>query len=158
MQYFALIRGIKLILTGMGYFPYIRTQQVAVPCTITAKLTLQLPYSAGPLSGNAVVVKSTPNSLALCQKFSIACEERSNFGTVLSVTMVKHWHGLPGEVVHAPSLEVLRARLDGALSTLVYWKVSLTRSQWLTRSDLSSLFQPRPFHDSVILFNCVSFI
>lgn len=33
--------------------------------------------------------------------------------------LVRHWNRLPGEVVDAPSLEVLKARLDGALSNLV---------------------------------------
>ena len=33
--------------------------------------------------------------------------------------MVRHWHRLPKEAVDAPSLEVLKARLDGALSNLV---------------------------------------
>jgi len=32
---------------------------------------------------------------------------------------VRHWSRLPGEVVHAPSLEALKARLDGAVSNLV---------------------------------------
>jgi len=32
---------------------------------------------------------------------------------------VRHWHRLPREVVDAPSLEVLKARLDRALSHLV---------------------------------------
>ncbi|KFQ65014.1 hypothetical protein N334_11255, partial [Pelecanus crispus] len=32
---------------------------------------------------------------------------------------VKHWNRLPREAVDAPSLEVFKARLDGALSTLV---------------------------------------
>jgi len=32
---------------------------------------------------------------------------------------------LPREAVAAPSLEVFNARLDGALSRLVWWKVSL---------------------------------
>jgi len=39
--------------------------------------------------------------------------------------MVRHWHGLPREAVAAPSLAAFKARLDGALSTLVWWKVSL---------------------------------
>ncbi|KFR10816.1 hypothetical protein N306_07590, partial [Opisthocomus hoazin] len=32
---------------------------------------------------------------------------------------VKHWLTLPREAVAAPSLEVFKARLDGALSNLV---------------------------------------
>ena len=32
---------------------------------------------------------------------------------------------LPGEFVDAQSLAVFKARLDGALSNLVWWKVSL---------------------------------
>jgi len=35
------------------------------------------------------------------------------------------WHRLPRAVVDAPSLAVLKARLDGALSNLVWWKVAL---------------------------------
>ncbi|KFO98938.1 hypothetical protein N300_02752, partial [Calypte anna] len=34
------------------------------------------------------------------------------------VRVVRHWHRLPTEVA-APSLEVFKARLDGALSSLV---------------------------------------
>ena len=33
--------------------------------------------------------------------------------------VVKHWHWLPREAVAAPSLELFKARLDGALSNLV---------------------------------------
>ncbi|KFV46789.1 hypothetical protein N341_10057, partial [Tyto alba] len=33
--------------------------------------------------------------------------------------VVKHWKRLPTEVVDAPSLEVFKARLDGALSSLI---------------------------------------
>ena len=40
--------------------------------------------------------------------------------------VVRLWHRLPGEAVDAPSLAVLKARLDGALSNPVWWKVSLT--------------------------------
>ena len=39
--------------------------------------------------------------------------------------VVKHCPMLPREAVAAPSLAVLKARLDGALSTLVWWKMSL---------------------------------
>ena len=36
-----------------------------------------------------------------------------------TVRVVRHWHRLPREAVGAPSLEVSKARLDGALSNLV---------------------------------------
>ncbi|KFP03251.1 hypothetical protein N300_09639, partial [Calypte anna] len=36
-----------------------------------------------------------------------------------SLRVVRHWPRLPREVVAAPSLEVFKARLDGALSNLV---------------------------------------
>jgi len=39
--------------------------------------------------------------------------------------VVRHWHRLPREAVTAPSLAVFKARLDRALSSLVWWKVSL---------------------------------
>ncbi|KFO74024.1 hypothetical protein N303_06334, partial [Cuculus canorus] len=32
--------------------------------------------------------------------------------------VVRHWHKLPREAVAAPSLEVFKARLDGALGSL----------------------------------------
>ncbi|KFP97166.1 hypothetical protein N329_07819, partial [Haliaeetus albicilla] len=37
----------------------------------------------------------------------------------LTVRVVRHWNRLPREAVDAPSLEVFKARLDGALSNLV---------------------------------------
>ncbi|KFP09679.1 hypothetical protein Z169_07232, partial [Egretta garzetta] len=36
-----------------------------------------------------------------------------------TMRVVKHWKGLPREVVEAPSLEAFKARLDGALSNLI---------------------------------------
>ena len=36
-----------------------------------------------------------------------------------TVRVVRHWNRLPSEVVNAPSLETLKARLDGALSNLI---------------------------------------
>ncbi|PKU40784.1 hypothetical protein llap_8925 [Limosa lapponica baueri] len=36
-----------------------------------------------------------------------------------TVRVVKHWNRLPREAVDAPSLEVFKARLDGALSNLI---------------------------------------
>lgn len=45
--------------------------------------------------------------------------------TFFTVREMRHWHRLPREAVHAPSLEVYKARLDGALSSLGWWDVSL---------------------------------
>ena len=39
--------------------------------------------------------------------------------------VVRHWNRLPREAVDTPSLGVFKIRLDGALSTLVWWKMSL---------------------------------
>ncbi|KFQ92842.1 hypothetical protein Y956_13499, partial [Nipponia nippon] len=36
-----------------------------------------------------------------------------------TMKLVRHWNRLPREAVDAPSLEVFKARLDGALSNLV---------------------------------------
>jgi len=52
--------------------------------------------------------------------------------------------------VAAPSLGVLKARLDGALSTLVWWKMSLLVAWVLEPDDLEGPFQPLPFYDSMI--------
>ena len=49
---------------------------------------------------------------------------------------VRHWCRLPREAVDAPSLEVFKARLDGALSNLVQWKVSLPMAGGLELDDL----------------------
>jgi len=42
-----------------------------------------------------------------------------------TMRVVKLWNRLPREVVEAPSLETFKARLDWALSKLVWWKMSL---------------------------------
>jgi len=39
--------------------------------------------------------------------------------------LLKHWNGLPREVVEAPSLETFKVRLDGLLSNLIWLKMSL---------------------------------
>jgi len=50
--------------------------------------------------------------------------------------VVRHWHRLPREDEDAPSLEVLKARLDGALSNLVQWNVSLPMAGVLELDNL----------------------
>jgi len=50
--------------------------------------------------------------------------------------VVRHWNRLPREAVAAPSLEAFKARLDGALSSVVWWKVSLPMAGDLELDDL----------------------
>jgi len=49
---------------------------------------------------------------------------------------VRHWHRLPREAVAAPSLAVFKARLDGALSNLVYRKVPLLMAGGVELDDI----------------------
>jgi len=52
--------------------------------------------------------------------------------------VVRHWQRLPREAVGAPSLEVLKARLPGALSSLSWWGAALSmtvvQAGWTLRS------------------------
>lgn len=44
---------------------------------------------------------------------------------VFTIRGVKHWPKLPSEEADVPSMETLKGRLDSALSSLTYWKMSL---------------------------------
>jgi len=50
--------------------------------------------------------------------------------------VVRPWHRLPREAVDGLSLAVFKASLDGALSNLVWWRVSLPMAGGLERDDL----------------------
>jgi len=65
--------------------------------------------------------------------------------------VVKHWSGLPREVVNAPSLETFKVELDGALSNLVWLKMSLLTAGGLGWMASKGPSQPKAFCDSVIL-------
>ncbi|GAB0181563.1 mitochondrial enolase superfamily member 1 [Grus japonensis] len=54
----------------------------------------------------------------------------------LTVRVVRHWNRLPRKAVDAPSLELLKARLDGALGNVVQWRVSLPMAGGLELDDL----------------------
>lgn len=54
-----------------------------------------------------------------------------------------------GETKDAPSLEVLRIRLDGDLNNLIKGKVPLSMAQGLELNVLEGPFQAKPFCDSV---------
>jgi len=65
------------------------------------------------------------------------------------VRVVRHWNRLPREAVAAPFLEVFKARLDVALSSLVWWKVSLPMgrevgTRWSVRSLPTQIFSAQP--------------
>ena len=68
--------------------------------------------------------------------------------------VVRHWNGLPKEAVDAPSLEAFKARLDGALGSLVWWLASLPAAGGLERDGVKGPFQPTAFCD----FNCLAFL
>jgi len=53
-----------------------------------------------------------------------------------AMRVVKRWPRLPIEAVAAPSLAGFKARLDGALSTLGWWKMSLLMAGGLKPDDL----------------------
>jgi len=50
--------------------------------------------------------------------------------------VVRHWNRVPREDVGAPFLEALKARLDGVLSNLVWWKLSLPMAEGFELDDL----------------------
>jgi len=50
-----------------------------------------------------------------------------------------------------PSLAAFKARLDGALGNLGWWKGSLRPAWALVLDELQGPFPPKPFHDSVVL-------
>jgi len=56
--------------------------------------------------------------------------------TFLTLRVVRPWPRLPREAVAAPSLVVFKARLDGALSTLAQWQVSLPMAGGMEPDDL----------------------
>jgi len=43
---------------------------------------------------------------------------------------VKHWNRLPREAVDVPSVEVLKARLNGFLDSLSWWVAVLSTAGW----------------------------
>jgi len=52
--------------------------------------------------------------------------------------------------VDGPFLDVFKARLDVALSNLVWWKLSLPMAGGMELDILSGIFQPKPVYDSMI--------
>jgi len=66
---------------------------------------------------------------------------------ICTMRVVRHWHRLPGEVVDAPSLEMFKVRLDGALSNLIQLKMSLLTAGGLGQMASKGAFQPKAFYE-----------
>ena len=73
---------------------------------------------------------------------SVVTQLQSCWTGLCKLRVVRHWHRLPNEVANALSLEAFKARLDGALSNLVYREVSLPIARELDLHDLKGPFQP----------------
>ena len=53
------------------------------------------------------------------------------FCFVLTERVVRRWRRLPSKAGHVPSLDVFKARLDGALGSLIWWLATLpTAGRW----------------------------
>jgi len=81
---------------------------------------------------------------------------RLDIGTkIFTVRVVRGWNRLPREAGNAPSLEVFKARLNGALGSLLQhqiWRsVALPVAGVLELDDHWVPFQPKPFYDSIVL-------
>ena len=68
--------------------------------------TIFLVDSSDRMRGNGFKLKQDIFRLDIRKKF-------------FTMRVVKHWNGLPREVVEAPSLETFKTRLDRALNNLV---------------------------------------
>ena len=66
--------------------------------------------------------------------------------------VVKPWPRLPREAVAVPSLAGFKAKLDGALSTLGWWNMSLLMAGQMEPDELQGPSQPKPFSDSMKSF------
>jgi len=62
---------------------------------------------------------------------------------------VRHWNRLP-KIVDLTILEAFKARLDGTLSNLVYWELSMPTSGELEQNDFKGPFQAKPFYDFLV--------
>jgi len=85
--------------------------------------------SAGELLGTNTAGAPGPVFLASLRGCSFP------MGILLSLRVERPWHRLRREAVAAPALEVFEARLGGALSKLLCWKVSLPVAGGLELDD-----------------------
>lgn len=67
--------------------------------------------------------------------------------------VVRHWNRFPREAVDASSLEVLKDRLDGTLSNLIKWKISLS-----TAGRLDQIFFEDPFQNNLLYNSMINLV
>jgi len=97
--------------------------------------------AGGGLSARACSDRTRGNSFKL-EDGRFRLDTRNKFFTP---RVVRPCPRLPREAVAAPSLAASKPRLDGALSSLVWWKVSLSMAEGLELADLQGPFQLKPF-------------
>jgi len=69
-------------------------------------------------------------------------------GGNISLRMVRCWNRLPREFVNAPSVEVLKARLDGALGNLILWMAALSTGVYWNKTTFK--VSSSPSHSKIL--------
>ncbi|KAJ7395660.1 hypothetical protein BTVI_153022 [Pitangus sulphuratus] len=94
--------------------------------------SLPVPEEAYRKVGEGLFTGARMNDFKLKKsRFRVAIRKK-----FITVRVSRHWKRFPGQIVDVPSLEVFKARLDGTLSNLVQWKVSLPMTRGLELDDL----------------------
>ena len=99
--------------------------------------SLPVPEGAGKRAGEGLLTRARRDRTR-GNGFKLK-EGRFGFGIgqkFFTRRVVRPWLRLPGEAVAALSLAMFKARLDGALSNLGWWKMSVLMAWGLEQGDL----------------------